>query len=270
MGELQQASDECGYTDYLNTYLTFPPPSGPFPLPNQTCDLFDFAVGAITEVNPCFDIYHITDTCPFPWSVLGQVNPGDYVPPGEVVYFNRTDVQEALHAKVGTDWQQCTSINVFGGPTDNLNLSDTSAPPTTNGVLANVIEATNNVLIGSGDLDMLLSTNGTLLSIQNMTWNGCQGLEEYPSIPFYVPYHPEYNGGAEAGGGIQGTWTASRGLTFYTVRLAGHEVPEYAPGAAYRMLEFLLGRIYSLNEISDFTTQTGNFTGTSTFPTYEA
>jgi carboxypeptidase D len=36
-------------------------------------------------------------------------------------------------------------------------------------------------------------------------------------------------------------------------------VPQYAPTAAYRQLEFLLGRIESLGERSDFTTQKGDF-----------
>lgn len=36
-------------------------------------------------------------------------------------------------------------------------------------------------------------------------------------------------------------------------------VPQYQPSAAYRQLEFLLGRIDSLNERSDFTTQSGDF-----------
>lgn len=31
------------------------------------------------------------------------------------------------------------------------------------------------------------------------------------------------------------------------------------PGASYRHLEFLLGRIDSLTNVSDFTTQTGDF-----------
>jgi carboxypeptidase D len=44
-----------------------------------------------------------------------------------------------------------------------------------------------------------------------------------------------------------------RGLTFCTVELAGHMVPGYAPTAAYRQLEFLLGRIDNLGVISDFT-----------------
>ena len=36
--------------------------------------------------------------------------------------------------------------------------------------------------------------------------------------------------------------------------LSGHMVPQYAPSAAYRQLEFLLGRIGSLSEVSSFTT----------------
>lgn len=111
---------------------------------------------------------------------------------------------------------------------------------------------------------MLLSTNGTLLAIQNMTWNGMQGLQEYPGKDFYVPYHPEYNGGALAGAGLQGYWGAERGLTFYQVQLAGHELPGYAAGAGYRSIELLLGRIKSLSDTGDFTTQMGNFTGNAT------
>jgi len=41
--------------------------------------------------------------------------------------------------------------------------------------------------------------------------------------------------------------------------MAGTVVPQYAPSAAYRQLEFLLGRIGSLSEMGDFTTRTGNY-----------
>ena len=173
-------------------------------------------------------------------------------------------MQAAINAPVGTNWQQCTKTNVFGGAKDNQSLSDTSLGPAQDGVLQRVIEYTNNTIIGSGNLDMLLSTNGTLLAIQNMTWNGLQGLQEYPGTPFTTPYHPEYNGGALAGAGVLGYYGCERGLTFYQVQLAGHELPGYAPGAAYRSIELLLGRISSFGEGGDFTTQTGNFTGTGT------
>lgn len=70
--------------------------------------------------------------------------------------------------------------------------------------------------------------------------------------------------GLVGGGGTLGTTHTERGLTWCTVDLSGHEIPQYVPGAAYRQLEFLLGRIDSLTEITDsFTTQTGNFSGTT-------
>ena len=47
---------------------------------------------------------------------------------------------------------------------------------------------------------------------------------------------------------------------------ASKVVPQYAPSAAYRQLEFLLGRISSLTQTGDFTTQSGNFTGSSGIP----
>ena len=259
-------SDSCNFTSYMDTYFQFPPPEGKFPVlpdpyedPDYTCDIFDLVYSAELLVNPCFNIYHITETCPHPWSVLGRVNTGDYIPPDEVVYFNRSDVQAAINAPVGTNWQQCTRRNVFGGPSNNRSRSDASLGPAQNGVLERVIEYTNNTIIGSGNLDMLLSTNGTLMAVQNMTWNGAQGLQEYPGKEFYVPYHPEYNGGALSGAGLVGSWGTERGLTFYQVQLAGHELPGYAPGAGYRSLQLLLGRIDSLGERGDFTTQSGDF-----------
>jgi carboxypeptidase D len=271
MDAMRDRQSHCGFDTYFDTYLTFPPP-GPLPvLPDQSqtyaCDMFDNFYSAITEVNPCFNIYHITETCPHAWSVLGIINPGDYAPPGLQVYFNRTDVQKAINAPVGTNWMQCTDVDVFAdAPTRNTtsNASDQSLGPAQDGVLQRVIEYTNNVLIGSGNLDMLLSTNGTLLAIQNMTWNGLQGLQNYPDTPFYAPYHPEYNGGAVAGAGLLGYWGSERGLTFYQVQLSGHELPGYAPGAAYRVLEVLLGRVDSFSDTDSFTTQFGNYTGTST------
>jgi carboxypeptidase D len=271
MDQMRKRQEECNYASYWDTYFQFPPPSGPFPvLPdpyatdNYTCDMFDNFYLAALEVNPCFNIYHITETCPHPFSQLGIVNTGDYKPPNSQVYFNRTDVQKALHAVVGTNWLQCSEINVFGNGNSSSNAQDASVGPANNGVLQRVIEHTNNTIIGSGDLDILLSTNGTLFAIQNMTWNGAQGLKEYPKKKLYAPYHPEYNGGALAGSGHQGSWGQERGLLFYTAQLAGHELPGYTPGVAYRMVEILLGKVKDFGSIEGFTTQKGNFTGTGT------
>ena len=226
---IHQRADDCGYTSYIEKYLTFPPPAGIFPLlpdpfatKKYTCDVFDDIYFAAIEINPCFNVYHITDTCPFLSTVLGIVNPGDYEAPGAEVYFNRSDVQAAINAPVGTNWKQCTDINVFGGASDNKTLRDQSLGPAQDGVLQHVIESINNTIIGVGNLDFLLPTNGTLLALQNVTWNGAQGLQSFPGSEFFAPYHPEYNGGALAGAGKVGLWGSERGLTFYQVQLAGH------------------------------------------------
>lgn len=58
--------------------------------------------------------------------------------------------------------------------------------PSALGPLPKVIEMTNNVIIGHGLFDYLLLANGSLVTIQNMTWNGLQGFQSYPTEPFYV------------------------------------------------------------------------------------
>ena len=52
--------------------------------------------------------------------------------------------------------------------------------------------------------------------------------------------------------------------TFTNAFRLATELPGYAPGAAYRVVETMLGRVKNLGVVSDFTTQTGDFTGTST------
>lgn len=108
---------------------------------------------------------------------------------------------------------------------------------------------------------MILNPNGTVMVLQNTTWGGMKGFQQDPQSTnqFYVPYHPEYNGGRLSEAGYVGMWGEERGLTFYTVQLSGHELPGYAAGAGYRVLEKLLGRISDLGEVSDFTTQNGDF-----------
>lgn len=255
LADIHNRSESCGYTAFLNNYLVFPP-KGPLPNPPNTsipgCDLWDDIFYAASAINPCFDIYQVATTCPLLWDVLGFPGSFDYLPAGASVYFNRTDVQTAINAP-HMNWMECTSTNVFVNGTD-------SSPPSGLSVLPSVIERTNKTIIGHGMLDYILIANGTLLMIQNMTWNGAQGFQCPPQDEFFVPYHSELSDSTLAGAGVFGTTHTERGLTFVEVSLSGHMIPQYAPSAAYRQLEFLLGRIGSLTQRGDFTTQTGNFT----------
>src|SRR6185436_386493 len=87
-----------------------------------------------------------------------------------------------------------------------------------------------------------------------MTWNGKKGFQKRPNDIFYVPYHEDVSLSTLAGQGVMGVTHTERGLTWVETWLAGHMVPQYAPSASYRQLEFLLGRISSLSEVSSFTT----------------
>jgi carboxypeptidase D len=166
------------------------------------------------------------------------------------IYFDRPDVQTAIHAPaVGTEWSLCSDrTHIF------VDADDRSPPSATNGgPLGHVIERTNNVIVGHGLLDMVLMAEGSLLALQNLTWNGARGFSSGLDHDLLVPYYPQ---GVlpQSGNGTLGSWTEDRGLTFSTVVLSGHEVPGYQPGAAYRHLEKLLGRIARLDEPSNFTT----------------
>ncbi|KAJ6111286.1 hypothetical protein N7486_003521 [Penicillium sp. IBT 16267x] len=254
MADINKKSESCGYNKFLEAALTFPPPKD-FPVapePYQDgCDLWDQIVKAATYVNPCFNMYHLTDFCPFLWDEMGFPS----LAGGPNNYFNQTAVQQALHVPI-TDYSVC------GG--DIFPNGDGSVPSAL-GPLPSVIERTNNVVLGHGWFDYLLFMNGSLATIQNMTWNGQQGFQHAPTEPLFVPYtdalNADANGNvqtpytADAGAGILGTAHTERGLTFSTVYGSGHEIPQYVPGAAYRQLEFLLGRIKNLQERGSYTTQ---------------
>ncbi|GAB7356685.1 hypothetical protein MBLNU459_g7396t1 [Dothideomycetes sp. NU459] len=261
--DINTRAAKCGYTSFLEKALVFPP-KGKLPTPpnvdytEQGCELWNDIYNAASLVNPCFDIYQVATTCPLLWDVLGFPGSFDYQPEGASIYFNRTDVQKAINAPI-QQWEECS-----GGVLD----TDTS-PPSGLSVLPNVIEHTKNVIIGHALLDYVLIMNGTLVMIQNMTWNGAQGFSKGPSQwnDFFVPYHSELNLGSLAASGVMGQYHTERGLTFVTIELSGHMVPQYQPSAAYRQLEVLLGRVSNLGVKSDFSTQTGNFGNNFNFVT---
>lgn len=260
--DIKAREKKCGYRDWMDKYLVFPP-KGPIPMPlpgthkngttRDECasvywDIFD----AAALLNPCFNIYHVATTCPLLWDVLGFPGSMGYVPEGANVYFDRADVKAAIHAPPNVTWEECSSDDVF------VNGTDGSLPSALT-VLPRVIDATQNVIIGHSALDMILLANGTLLALQNMTWGGKLGFQRRPDRPFYVPYTtPNMTSLATmAAGGVFGSMVSERGLTYVGVDLAGHMVPQYAPSAAYRQVEYMLGRVDCMDCTVPFTTDPG-------------
>lgn len=228
--QLTEMDQSCGYAAYRDQYLTFPPSGVQPPLffnytSNVSCDVFDLADNAALDVNPCFDIYEVNTQCPLLWDVLSFPTQLVYTYPGATTYFNRTDVKKALHAPLDVNWVECAANPVYvGGSSGPQMEGDDSADPIQK-VLPQVIEATNRVLIGNGDYDMIIITNGTLMSIQNMTWNGKLGFQTKPSTSINITlpdleYESVYDNKAENPGvagidgpqGIMGIQHYERGL----------------------------------------------------------
>jgi carboxypeptidase D len=66
MDELNERSDNCGYTDFINEAMQFPP-AGPLPSPpkhhSRECEIWKDVIPAAQSVNPCWDVYAILTTC---------------------------------------------------------------------------------------------------------------------------------------------------------------------------------------------------------------
>ncbi|KAK4688407.1 hypothetical protein P7C73_g1706, partial [Tremellales sp. Uapishka_1] len=261
MANLKEMHQQCGYEAYISKYLTFPPAGVQPPsffnyTSNATCDVFDSAFAAALQINPCFDIYEINTQCPLLYDVLDFPGSLFYDPVGSPqVYFNRSDVKKAIHAPDYINWMECAEDPVFTGGDGGPEVSGDFSKDPIQGVLPQVIEATNRVLVANGDFDMIIITNGTLLSIQNMTWNGQLGFQSQPSSPIVVNL-PElqyldvfqYNGYSDGDGaqGVMGVSHYERGLMWAETFQSGHMQPQYQARVSYRHLQWVLGRIDSL------------------------
>lgn len=76
LNDIRDRDAKCGFTEFMNQGLSYPP-KGPLPskLPGEgdaRCEnTFNDIFTAINILNPCFNIYQITETCPITWDVLG-------------------------------------------------------------------------------------------------------------------------------------------------------------------------------------------------------
>ncbi|KAL0933374.1 carboxypeptidase [Colletotrichum truncatum] len=268
---LRDVNEKCGYAEYMRKYLVFPPaglqPARPPGLDEngevkQECDIWTMIGEAAEHLNPCFSVYTITDICPLKYDPLGFSDGSMYRPKGSgPAYFNREDVKRAINAPIDKEWQFCTDTQVFMNGTDNSVKEGPGSQP----VLPNVIDKTRNVILAHGTRDYVLIDDGTLLTIQNLTWGGQMGFQTKPTAPLYVPYHSNDNPETIAGAGVMGTVHSERGLTYVAVASAGHFVSADAPAVAFRSVEVLVGRRDGFESTTPFTIDQN-----ATMPTGEA
>lgn len=158
---------------------------------DEGCDLWGEIFNASLIVNPAFNMYRIfdtvsTDCVPMDWySITRFTDPylcstpsyGTFLASRKLlhlmnssnqlisflrgsfaqiqsspIYFDRTDVKNAIHAPIDVAWAECTDVNVFPH-------NDTSLPPAFT-VLPNVIEKSNRSVIVHGLADFILIADG--------------------------------------------------------------------------------------------------------------
>ncbi|KAJ8467883.1 hypothetical protein OPV22_030435 [Ensete ventricosum] len=132
------------------------------------------------------------------------------------VYFNRPDVQEALHAnvtKIGYNWTHCSDVITKWN----------DSPFTMLPVIRKLINGGLRVWVFSGDTDGRIPVTSTRYTLNKL---GIKTIQEWK--PWYD--HKQVGG-----------WTiVFEGLTFVTVRGAGHQVPTFAPRQARQLIHHFL------------------------------
>ncbi|XP_059449882.1 serine carboxypeptidase-like 25 [Corylus avellana] len=133
------------------------------------------------------------------------------------IYYNRPDVQKALHAnitKIPYKWTACSEVL-------NRNWNDTEASILP--IYREMIASGLRIWVFSGDVDSVVPVTATRYSLAQ--------LKLETKIPWYPWYVKKQVGG----------WTeVYEGLTFATVRGAGHEVPLFKPRVALELFKAFL------------------------------
>lgn len=202
---------------------------------------FTTALDYLTSTRPCFSPYNIVYNC----TNAPDINP-------YVNYFNDPGVRKAIHAPNKT-FEDC-NITVY-----NTLYQELVEPPAYN-IMPAILAANISIHIYSGDYDFLLNHFGSELAIQNMTWNGEQGLRSKPDNPFLVDGVSMGNWGYEVcpRSTHQRTHSAlrklvgsvlidafshmKRGLSYHHILKAGHAAPYDQPKAMFAFVrDFVVG-----------------------------
>ncbi|KAL1412773.1 hypothetical protein Q8F55_000521 [Vanrija albida] len=253
MDALRAKAARCGWTEYYDKYMAFPPagvqPQLEF---RQDCSMFPNTWSTALKVNPCDDPNGINHLCPAPDDLVFGIFGRMFVPSetlGYTLYFERPDVVKALNAPTSKRFTMCVRDALIG--TGRPGGYPDDSPPAIQAALPQSIDGTGRVLLVGGDLDFNMAPEGILLALQNTTWGGQLGFQSRPNSTFYVHMlerayqhivSPSYPPNFVTGGqGPMGTWGQERGLAWVHQDGAGHAVPEGQGRAAVMHLEWLLG-----------------------------
>eukprot|EP01018_Ginkgo_biloba_P013658 Gb_00678 [translate_table: standard] len=133
------------------------------------------------------------------------------------MYFNQPEVQKALHANVTGlpySWKTCSDL---------LENHWQDSPRSVLPIYHELLGGGVRIWVFSGDTDAVVPLTATRYSIHALR------------LPTVVNWHPWYDEGKVGG------WTQEyKGLTFVTVRGAGHEVPLHQPRKAFILFKSFL------------------------------
>lgn len=129
-------------------------------------------------------------------------------------YLNLPQVHKALHANTNlpNPWESCSDLDWKDSPSSMF--------PIYNRLLASGLR----ILLYSGDVDAVVSVTSTRYSISAM------------NLTVIKPWHFWHDDTKE----VAGYMVVYDGLTFATVRGAGHQVPQFQPRRAFALLNMFL------------------------------
>lgn len=134
------------------------------------------------------------------------------------IYYNRPDVQTALHANtthIPYSWTSCSGILLNYWADRAFSILP---------IYKELIATGLRIWVFSGDTDSVVPVTATRFSLGHLR------------LPITIPWYPWYSRNQTVGG-----WTeVYKGLTFATVRGAGHEVPLFQPERALKLFKYFL------------------------------
>lgn len=223
-GLIKQGTDTYNKLDVLNKYCKtqLDSPDYKDALNLEACENVMGEFLSLTEKNgQCFNMYDVrlkdsrNNGCGMGWPLdLINVTP----------YLRQPDVVKALNINPAkaSGWQEC---NMDVG----TKMSTKHSKPAIN-LLPGLIESGLNILLFSGDKDLICNHVGTETLIHNMKWKGGSGFETAPGV--WAPRH-DWTFEDEPAGYYQ----HARNLTYVLFYNSSHMVPYDQPRQTRDMLD---------------------------------